>query len=117
MPLKRIKLKQIETPDITVDNTTGDVTSVKVIDGGQECSSGLDLKAKDLDSDWVKTGHISLLTLHKIKILNGNELDDAIMNFAQRLLKKQFPDVNGLQNTLLQAKKSKLMQIDYNDCR
>ena len=108
MPLKRIKLEQIETPDITVDNTMGDVTSVKVIDDGQdqECSSsGLNLKSKDLDSEWVKTGRISLLTSHKTKILNGNELDDAIMNFAQRLLKKQFPDVNGLQNTLLQAKK------------
>ena len=86
----------------------GDVTSVKVIDDGQdqECSSsGLYLKSKDLDLEWVKTGRISLLTSHKTKILNGSELDDAIMNFAQRLLKKQFPDVNGLQNTLLQAKK------------
>ena len=108
MPLKRIKLEQIETPDITVDNTMGDVTSVKVIDDGQDqeySSSGLNLKSKDLDSEWVKTGRISLLTSHKTKILNGSELDDAIMNFAQRLLKKQFPDVNGLQNTLLQAKK------------
>ena len=108
MPLKRIKLEQIETPDITVDNTMGDVTLVKVINDGQECSSGLDLKTKNLDSEWVKTGHISLLTSHKTKILDGKELDDAIMNFAQRLLKKQFPDVNGLQNTLLQAKKKQV---------
>ena len=108
MPLKRIKLEQIETPDITVDNTMGDVTLVKVINDGQECSSGLDLKTKNLDSEWVKTGRISLLTSHKTKILDGKELDDAIMNFAQRLLKKQFPDVNGLQNTLLQAKKKQV---------
>ena len=27
------------------------------------------------------------------------------MSFAQKLLKKQFPNINGLQNTLLQAKK------------
>ena len=35
----------------------------------------------------------------------GNELVDAIMSFAEKLLKKQFPYVNGLQNTLLRAKK------------
>ena len=39
------------------------------------------------------------MTLHR------NQLDDAIINFAQKLLKKQFPSINGLQNTLLQAKK------------
>ena len=42
----------------------GDFTSVNVIDDGQECSSGMDLKTKDLDSEWVKTGYISLLTSH-----------------------------------------------------
>ena len=30
------------------------------------------------------------------------------MSFAQKLLKKQFPYVNGLQNTLLQAKKKQV---------
>ena len=108
MPLKKIKLEPIETPDITVDNIMGDVIPVKAIDDGQECGSSLDLKRKNLDLEWVKTGRISLLTSHKTKILNGNELDDAIMTFAQRLLKKQFPDINGLQNTLLQAKKKQV---------
>jgi len=54
---------------------------------------------------WVKTGHAILLDTHKKAILNGNQLDDAIMNFAQKLLKKQFPNVNGFQNILLQSKK------------
>ena len=95
MPLKKIKLEPIETPDITVDNIMGDVIPVKVIDDGQGCGSSLDLKR---DLKWVKTGRISLLTSNKTKILIGNELDDAIMSFAQKLLKKQFPDINGLQN-------------------
>ena len=98
MPLKKIKLEPIETPDITVDNTMGDVIPVKVIDDVKECGSSLDLKRKDLDSEWVKTGRISLLTSHKTKI----------MSFAQKLLKEQFPDINGLQNTLLQAKKKQV---------
>ena len=59
------------------------------------------------DSEWVKNGRIScLLASHKKKILNeDDELDDAIMTFAQRLLKRQFPNINGSQNTLLQGKK------------
>ena len=66
----------------------------------------ISVERKNLDSEWVKTGCISLLISHKKKILNGDELNDAIMSFAQKLLKKQFPNINGLQNTLLQAKKN-----------
>ena len=40
-----------------------------------------------------------------ILIKKVNHLDDAIINFAQNLLNKQFPSINGLQNTLLQTKK------------
>ena len=54
----------------------------------------------------MKTGRTRLLASHKRMILNGEELDDVILNFAQKLLKKQFPNIGGLQNSvLLQGKK------------
>ena len=39
-------------------------------------------------------------------IISGEKLSDLHINFAQPLLKLQFPWVNGLQNTLLQSKRT-----------
>ena len=40
-------------------------------------------------------------------ILNGDELSDIQINHAQRILKSQFPELKGLQSTLLlQSKKN-----------
>lgn len=39
-------------------------------------------------------------------IISGEKLSDLHINFAQKLLKQQFPWVNGLQCTLLQSKKN-----------
>ena len=58
-----------------------------------------------MHQDWVKIGRARLLILHKAKILNGEELNDVVILFAQKLLKKQFTTISGLQNTVLQAKK------------
>ena len=41
-------------------------------------------------------------------ILNGKELDDVILNFAQKLLKKQSTNIGGLQNPVLQGKKKRI---------
>ena len=38
------------------------------------------------------------------RIIMGEKLSDLEINFAQRLLKLQFPDLNGLDSTLLQQK-------------
>ena len=40
-------------------------------------------------------------------IIMGHELSDIHINLAQNLLKSQFPQLKGLQSTLLQGKKSK----------
>lgn len=65
----------------------------------QECSSSLDYTGSailesqhiQVSKEWVKTHRTRLLALRKRMILNGEELDDVILNFAQKLLKKQFP--------------------------
>ena len=38
---------------------------------------------------------------------NGKMLTDKHINFAQRLLKEMFPEINGLQLTVLQDKEHK----------
>lgn len=39
-------------------------------------------------------------------IRNGKKLTDCHVGFAQQLVKRQFPHLNGLQPTVLQAKKT-----------
>ena len=40
----------------------------------------------------------------------GEQLTDVEINFAQSLLKKQFPNLNGLASTLYQEKKTILSE-------
>ena len=39
--------------------------------------------------------------------MNGQRLNDLVINFAQKVLKMQFPSVKGFQSTLVQEKKRK----------
>jgi len=41
----------------------------------------------------------------------GQELSDVEINFAQQLLKNQFPKVNGLTRNLYQEKKVELVKL------
>ena len=50
---------------------------------------------------WMKIGRITLQQGHKEMILNGSMLNGVIINAAQFLLKELFPDLLGLQSTLL----------------
>ena len=54
---------------------------------------------------WVQCNGIVLLEAHRNEIVNGAKLNDLVINMAQQLLKAQFPNVTGLQSTLLQSKK------------
>ena len=122
MPFKKIKLEPVETPEeVTVDETKDIMPSAVILDDAQEHGSSLmdfiTVTRNNLDLEWVKNGHISLLASHKKKILNeDDELDDAIMTFAQRLLKKQFPNIMDCK-ILYCKERNKLIQVGYNDCR
>ena len=54
------------------------------------------------DSQWVQHGEIALNRKHQI--VNGSELCDMHVNAFQNLIRVWFPNVGGLQNTLLQTK-------------
>ena len=49
------------------------------------------------------------------KIIMGKELSDIEINLAQQMLKLQFPEVNGLQSTLLQDKLMTLTEKSVRD--
>ena len=54
------------------------------------------------DNDWVRLdAHRVLKTSERDVILQNKKLDDLVINFAQILLKRQLPSMNGLFSTLL----------------
>ena len=57
---------------------------------------------------WVQHGDILLSTEDKAGIISGQQLNDEHINFAQKLLKAQFPCLNGLHSTLLHSHKQSL---------
>ena len=44
------------------------------------------------------------------RIIMGEELSDVYINLAQKLLRVQFPELNGLLSTLLQGKETSLIR-------
>lgn len=51
---------------------------------------------------WKKYGCFALTNLHKAHLCSDHLLDDIHMGAAQGLIKKQFPHLGGLQNTVMQ---------------
>ena len=46
----------------------------------------------------------------------GEELSDVHINLAQRLLRAQFPELNGLLSTLLQEKETSVIEKKERKC-
>ena len=60
-------------------------------------------------NEWVQCGGVVILTNYDRKILaTGQKLTDKHINFAQTLLRLQFPKLNGLQSTLYQSRSQSL---------
>ena len=48
---------------------------------------------------------IDLTEIDKTRITHGQELSDNLINFAQEILKIQFPNISGVQSTMTLAAK------------
>ena len=59
----------------------------------------------DLDAVWVRFNGYLLTERDKGILTSGGQLNDNHINFAQQLLLHQFPSTEGLQYTILQARK------------
>ena len=51
------------------------------------------------DDWWIKD--LKLRESDRLVLLNGSDLNDSIINAAQHLLKSQFSEIEGFQNTIL----------------
>jgi len=54
------------------------------------------------DSSWITVHGTQLKNSDKFILLMGNELNDRIINAAQKMLMAQFPLLKGLRSTLVQ---------------
>ena len=53
---------------------------------------------------WLQAGSHKLTLYDQMTLINGNELSDHHINFAQYLMLNQFPSIKGFRLTLLQEK-------------
>ena len=67
----------------------------------------------DTNKTWVQLGGIVLSNRDKAIIIDGEQLNDKHVDFAQLLLKMRFLGFNGLPSTLLQSKKQPLASTKH----
>ena len=60
------------------------------------------------DSVWKVLNGYELSQADKLTILSGGRLNDKHINFAHQILKKQFPNLTGLQSTLLLSRSQQM---------
>ena len=93
---------RLEVPcTLTLRGSHGDVDKVKVL--LKRALSSNDCAEEENEPPKRKPKR-SLPDTEIDKISSGEKLSDLSIDFAQELLKKQFPGVNGLQSTLYQYK-------------
>lgn len=54
------------------------------------------------DDLWLRIYNVSLKSSEKLLLLGGDELNDKLINAAQKKLINQFPSLQGLRSTLVQ---------------
>ena len=81
--------------DVPVGNTNSTVLDLTTPSGVSQSDNKLE------SLDWFRAGGIRLTQEIRYKIPRGDKLNDLVINFVQKLLKKQFPLMKGLESTLL----------------
>ena len=75
---------------------------VKIEDSSQnDGDDGDDNDNKDAEEEeWLSFQNILLTNSDRLVLMSGSELNDKHINFAQELLRKQFPSLHGLRSSL-----------------
>jgi len=71
---------------------------------------------KPSDLTWVKYGCYKLTKQHRSILCGNGLLDDYIMGAAQFLIKKQFPEIGELNNTLISQKLCLIQSFEHCAC-
>jgi len=102
------------TIDKVESSSTGDTATVTTYPPAQQKVRPIEIQPDEQIVEgriaWVKKGSITLYGEHKEMILDGSKLNDLVINAAQAMLKEQFPDLLGLQSTLLLKKQQPSFQ-------
>ena len=116
----------LEIPCIVVfkGNVKDTAKANKLIEDALNLRKSADLSIADSatcrevdDCVWTKVDSIVLSRRDKEKISKGEMLDDLVRNSVQVLLKKQYPDLLGLQSTLLQSGKQQGMKENHDQVK
>jgi len=92
---------------MTADTASASVPHVVTLVKTEPVDNDFPPQAIQNNVTWVKVKDISLTTVDKHLLTNGQKLSDKHINAAQRILKLMFPKINGLRLTLLQDKPHK----------
>ena len=68
-----------------------------VIEPDDTCDSAVN----ELNEDWIRNDNVCLSYDSKLSIESGEMLDDRVILAAQNILKSQFPEIHGLQPSVL----------------
>ena len=86
--------------------------SIQLLPSNKDIVTSEQDDSEDLDQEascpWIRIEDIALAMADKKAIETGKMLTDNHINLAQKMLKRQFPDFNGLRSTLMQDKPHKL---------
>lgn len=93
----------VSSPHSTMDNTssTSSEASIIIEAGAEDSNHSVDV----CNTMWVTFDHFFLSLMDKDTVINGLELNDMHMTYAQKLLHHQFPHIVGLQASLFQHQK------------
>lgn len=101
-----VKLVSATLPTVLSDRQEVQQSFLSEVDTVQTVYEDEDFKVEMLskNGDWVQCQDIVLSKVDRDIISNGQKLTDRHINYAQRLLKTQFPLLNGLKLSLCQMK-------------
>ena len=105
---KMVMINEIATDKETVDNTCVIIPAAKKVKVKADCVvKPVEVVEDDPTSQpWAAfpTTRVRLYAEEKAILVSGRKLNDKHINFAQALLKAQYPRMEGLRNTLQQAR-------------
>ena len=96
------------TPTIEIDDTgssSSDESDKEEVHPKKRAHVDANEVVNLLEGQWLQIEKCILTSSDRMLLIEGKQLNDHHINFAQCLLRKQFTTVSGLQLTLIQSKK------------
>ena len=103
--ISKVQKLERSAPSSNHDSATEQPAKRQKMETPVSCNNPLN--ADPAQASWLQLDGNTLSQFDKNELCEGKQLNDNHINYAQALLKKQFPSLEGLQLTLLQNKRPK----------